>query len=113
MPFRQTTKPSQLGVAVQVHQPPVAQLVAQLVLPPGRQLLEAAGVAQFEREPGQQALGFELRSAVSLGELLRDAGRSDEARREVEAVYRRFEEGFGLGDLSRAERLLRELGALA
>ncbi|MGY3617819.1 ATP-binding protein [Bradyrhizobium sp. USDA 10063] len=58
----------------------------------------------------QSALGWELRSALALGRLWADHGRSDEARSLLGDVYGRFTEGFSTADLVGTECLLRTLG---
>ena len=57
----------------------------------------------------QQALAWELRSAMSLARLQLDRGSRDEARRVLVPVYDRFTEGFDGPDLVAARGLLREL----
>jgi DNA-binding SARP family transcriptional activator/predicted negative regulator of RcsB-dependent stress response len=59
------------------------------------------------RSQGSPAL--ELRAALSLSGLLRDAGESETARRLVEVPYAKFGEGFATHDLVAARRLLEEL----
>jgi predicted ATPase/DNA-binding winged helix-turn-helix (wHTH) protein len=54
----------------------------------------------------QGALAWELRAAMSLGRLLRDAGRSAEAGALLQPVYDRFTEGFETVDLKAAANLL-------
>ncbi len=46
---------------------------------------------------------------TSLARLLAGAGRREEARRELGAVYASFTEGFGTADLRAAKALLDEL----
>ena len=58
---------------------------------------------------GQSAKWSELRATVSLARLLRDAGRSDEARAMLAEVYNWFTEGFDTADLKDAKTLLDEL----
>ena len=57
----------------------------------------------------QQAMSLELRTAMSLARLLRDQGRSEEARALVSPVYDWFSEGFDTADLKDARALLEEL----
>ena len=57
----------------------------------------------------QDALSFELRSAMSLARLLRHEGRHADAIVCLQPVYDRFTEGFGTADLIAAKRLLDEL----
>ena len=59
----------------------------------------------------QRAKSWELRAATSLGKLLRDQHRSDEAREALEPVYDWFTEGFDTPDLREAAALLAELTA--
>jgi predicted ATPase len=58
----------------------------------------------------QSARLFELRATVSLGRLLRDTGRRDEARAVLAEIYNWFTEGFDTADLKEAKALLDELG---
>lgn len=57
----------------------------------------------------QEAKSFELKAATSLGHLLRDTGRSDEAQNLLREVYGWFTEGFDTADLKEAKALLEEL----
>jgi predicted ATPase/DNA-binding winged helix-turn-helix (wHTH) protein len=57
----------------------------------------------------QQALSWELRTAMSLACLWRCQGRLDDARNQLASVYGRFTEGFGTVDLHAAKQLLDEL----
>lgn len=59
---------------------------------------------RWAREQG--ALSWELRTAVSLVELGREAGGDDEAERILASTYPRFDEGFQTRDLLRARTLL-------
>ncbi|WP_088348071.1 MULTISPECIES: winged helix-turn-helix domain-containing protein [Rhodomicrobium] len=59
----------------------------------------------------QQALSWELRTAVSLTRLLRDLGRDSEALDCLTSVHSRFTEGFATADLQKASRLLADLTA--
>ena len=58
----------------------------------------------------QRTAGWELRTAVSLGDLWRHQGRAEDARNLIAASYTRFTEGFETADLQAARRLLSELG---
>jgi predicted ATPase len=57
----------------------------------------------------QGALSWELRAAISLGRLLRELGRPDDAVAILQPVYDRFTEGFDTADLKSARALLDEL----
>jgi predicted ATPase/DNA-binding winged helix-turn-helix (wHTH) protein len=57
----------------------------------------------------QGALSWELRAAISLGELQRSEGRTVEARLSITEVYDRFTEGFATADLRAARALIDEL----
>jgi predicted ATPase len=57
----------------------------------------------------QRALSFELRAATSLGRLLRQTDRTDEARRILADCLNSFTEGFDTSDLVEAKSLLDEL----
>jgi predicted ATPase len=54
----------------------------------------------------QGALSWELRAAMSLAGLLRDQGRSADAKTLLQPVYDRFTEGFDTADLKKAKLLL-------
>ena len=57
----------------------------------------------------QETKWWELRISVSLGRLLRDTGRHDEARTMLGEIYNWFTEGFELPDMKEAKKLLEEL----
>jgi predicted ATPase len=57
----------------------------------------------------QEAKSFELRTAVSLGHLLKKQGKKSEARKLLESIYGRFTEGFDMPDLKEAKSLIEEL----
>jgi predicted ATPase len=57
----------------------------------------------------QEALGWALRTAISLARLKRDQGRVGEAYDLLRPVHGRFSEGHGAGDLRLAKNLLDEL----
>jgi len=57
----------------------------------------------------QEALSFELRTAMSLARLLRSQYRSREAQDLLVHVYTRFTEGFATADLLAAKSLLNDL----
>jgi predicted ATPase len=59
----------------------------------------------------QEARLWELRGTVSLGRLLRDTNRLDEARTMLSEIYNWFTEGFDTADLKEAKALLDELAA--
>jgi predicted ATPase len=54
----------------------------------------------------QNALGWELRGAISLGQLLRDNGNSDDPRPLIEPLLAKYEHGLDTHDLSSARALL-------
>jgi predicted ATPase len=56
----------------------------------------------------QQAKSWELRAAMSMAQLWRDQGKSDEARELLAPVYGWFTEGFDTRDLKEAKALLDE-----
>ncbi|MBC9032640.1 helix-turn-helix transcriptional regulator [Sphingomonas sp. JC676] len=76
---------------------------------------EAEAVDQFSKALNlarrQGALGWELRSATSLGQLWADQGRDKDALNLIEPVYGKFTEGFATVDLVAAERLIAGLRA--
>jgi hypothetical protein len=57
----------------------------------------------------QGALAWELRTAISLGRLWHDQGRSADARAFLQPVYDRFTEGYATADLKAAKALLDDL----
>jgi predicted ATPase/DNA-binding winged helix-turn-helix (wHTH) protein len=57
----------------------------------------------------QHALSWELRAATSLARFWRDRHRAADGRELLEAVYRRFTEGFDTADLRAAKALITEL----
>ena len=59
----------------------------------------------------QAALGFELRTGVSLGRIWLQQGRREDAREVLGPVYARFTEGFNTRLLTTARELLDELGS--
>ena len=76
---------------------------------------EASGEAEasmrtaIELAKSQSAKSLELRAATSLARLLRDQGRSAEARETLGPIYHWFTEGFDTADLKEARALLDEL----
>jgi predicted ATPase/DNA-binding winged helix-turn-helix (wHTH) protein len=58
----------------------------------------------------QNALSWELRTAISFARLMQQQGRGNEARALLEPVYFRFTEGFATRDLVEARSLLTSLG---
>jgi predicted ATPase len=58
----------------------------------------------------QSALGWELRSAMTLARLWAGQGRTDAAREVLRDCYQRFTEGFATADLKMAAQLLEQLG---
>jgi predicted ATPase len=58
----------------------------------------------------QGARLFELRAAVSLARLLKQQGKTDEARQMLAEIYGWFTEGFDTADLKEAKAVLVELG---
>jgi predicted ATPase len=58
---------------------------------------------------GQEARSFELRTAISLGRLLKKRGKSDEAKKLLGDIYSWFTEGFDTPDLKEAKSLIMEL----
>ena len=58
----------------------------------------------------QNALSWELRTAISFARLMKQQGRRNEARELLEPIYLRFTEGFATKDLVEARSLLTSLG---
>jgi predicted ATPase/DNA-binding winged helix-turn-helix (wHTH) protein len=67
---------------------------------------EASLQESLELSRKQGALGWELRAALTLGKLWRDAGRASDARALVEQLYGRYSEGYASRDLVAARRFL-------
>ena len=61
----------------------------------------------------QTAKSFELRTAISLGRLLKKQGKESEARKLLEDIYGWFTEGFDTPDLKEAKSLIEELSQTA
>jgi predicted ATPase len=59
----------------------------------------------------QKARAFELRAAISLAALWRQAGRTPQAKQLLHEIYDWFTEGFDTADLKDAKALLNELEA--
>jgi predicted ATPase len=57
----------------------------------------------------QEALSWQLRTAISFARLRRGQNRTGEARQLLQPVYAHFREGFGTADLKSAKQLLNEL----
>jgi adenylate cyclase len=57
----------------------------------------------------QMAKSFELRTAISLGRLLKKQGKGSEGRKLLESIYGWFTEGFDTPDLKEAKSLIEEL----
>lgn len=57
----------------------------------------------------QKAKSFELRTAISLGQLLNKQGKRSEAKKLLKDIYGWFTEGFDTADLKEAKALLEEL----
>jgi predicted ATPase len=89
------------------------RIKGELVRMPGIPETSAAAEDQFrqalELSRQQGALSWELRAATSLGQMLRDKGRSAEGLAILQPVYDRFTEGFDTTDLKAAKTLLAEL----
>jgi len=95
---------------------------AEVLRVKGERILKAIGLsgaaqaeAQFQTALDtarrQDALGWELRVAMSLARLWRDQQRIQAAQDLLRGVYSRFTEGFGTADLIAARTLLHELAA--
>jgi predicted ATPase len=94
------------------YEPEIHRLRGELLLRPELSDHVAAEEAlrrAIEISRAQQSRMFELRSAVSLGRLLRHQGRGVEAREMLSALYGWFSEGLDTPDLRDASELLAEL----
>jgi len=67
---------------------------------------EASLLAAIDVARKQRAKSWELRAAMTFAELLRDQGRSEEARNLLAPIYNWFTEGFDTKDLKDAKALL-------
>ena len=89
------------------HEPEVHRLGAVLAMQAGD---DAAAIEQLERSIAlsrvQGARSWELRSTMTLAELLARVGRPAEGRERLAEVYGRFDEGFETPDLVAARALL-------
>jgi predicted ATPase/DNA-binding winged helix-turn-helix (wHTH) protein len=97
------------------HTPEILRATGELTLKkagvsalPGAEALFRRSLAIAHR---QDALSWELRSAMSLARLLRQQGQSLEAYDLLAPVFDRFTEGFTTFDLVQARTLLKELAA--
>jgi predicted ATPase len=86
------------------------RIKGRLLLATGEPGASAAAEDHFRRSLDwarqQQALSWELRTAISLGELMADQGRPADGGDLLSSVYGRFGEGFDTADLQRAKSLL-------
>lgn len=73
---------------------------------------EASFRKALEIARGQEARTFELRTATSLGRLLAEHGREDEALPVLSAAYQAFREGFETRDLTEAREVLDRMTAV-
>jgi predicted ATPase len=91
--------------------------VAELLRIKGELLLREAGVkaavtaeehyrCSLDKARRQEALSWELRTAMSLARLWQDQGRNRDARDMLAPIYGRFTEGFGTADLKAARSLI-------
>jgi len=89
------------------------ELVLKKVQSGGRTTIEKEAEACFQQSLAvarrQEAKSFELRTAVSLGRLLKKQGRGREARELLEDIYGGFTEGFDMPDLKEAKSLMGQL----
>ena len=93
----------------------VLRIRAGLLLAAGRpsEEVEAALLQSLQIANHQQARSWELRAACDLARLWQQQGRSAEALRLLQVIYKQFTEGFDSADLKRAEALQVELKASA
>jgi serine/threonine protein kinase len=77
--------------------------------PDRRSDAEACFSLAIETARRQQSRGWELRATTSLARLWRQAGRRDEARAALAAIYESYTEGFATPDLSDAKSLMNSL----
>ncbi len=89
------------------------RIKGELVISEGAAGAAVAAEGYFQRSlvwgRRQQALSWELRTAISLARLWRDQHHFAEARELLRPVYRRFTEGFATADLQDARALLEQL----
>ena len=93
--------------------PELLRIAAVQILTTNQLDREAAAASMLsisiEQARSQSALAWELRSAITLAELLRGQGRKEVGLKELEGVYDRLTEGFGTADALRAKDLIEEL----
>jgi predicted ATPase len=89
------------------------ELLLRKAGPNDRAAMEEEAAACFRQSLAvarkQAARSFELRTAVSLGRLLKKQGKGREARMLLEDIYGWFTEGFDTPDLKEAKELIRIL----
>jgi predicted ATPase len=107
--WRQQSRLGQSAVEAELH-----RLKGELLMikDPGN-AAEAEQCLRFATEVArrQGARLFELRATVSLGRLMANRGRRDEARAMLTDIYNWFTEGLDTADLKEAKALLDELAA--
>ena len=94
------------------HEPDLQRLRGELLLardPADRESAERHLRRAVDLAHEQGARSYELRAAIALAELLRDTGRSAEARALLSPTYEAFTEGLETQDLRRAATLLASL----
>jgi predicted ATPase len=74
---------------------------------------EACLLRSMDLARRQEAMSWELRTALSLARLRSGRSRADQYRELLRTVCGRFSEGFGTADLQSAKRLLRVSGVTA
>jgi predicted ATPase len=95
------------------HEVEIQRLKGELLLKRDESnVVQAQGCFQraIEVARRQSAKSLELRATTGLARLLRDTGRSDEARATLADIYNWFTEGFDTADLKDAKAVLDELG---
>src|SRR5207249_3664298 len=94
------------------HEPELLRLRGELLYRAGDvEGAQASLRAALDIARRDQGKAYELRAATSLAVVLREVGRSDEARSLLAPVHGWFTEGSGWVDLRRAAALLAEMGS--
>jgi tetratricopeptide (TPR) repeat protein len=94
-----------------VYRPHNLRLRGELRLTQGQPELAEADFREAIAQAQQMgAKAWEVRATMSLGRLLAEQGRRDDARTMLVAIYNWFTEGFDTVDLKEAKALLEELG---
>jgi predicted ATPase len=85
------------------------ELLLQVFVEGASTLAEECFLQSLDLARRQEALSWQMRTAISFARLRRGQNRTGEARQLLEPIFARFREGFGTADLKSAKQLLDEL----